>query len=169
MNEFEWRRQLRKLRDDVEPPAQVWTAIASRIEASHSQDVSRSDSRRSRQAFAWTRPALALAATLVVAVGVAMTFALSPASLPRESVAVETGVTQGGKTVTPTTSEALDERRAGLARNPVLAATDAELREVQEQLQRALALQPDSESLQRMLSRTASERRRLLQYHAQFS
>ncbi len=168
MNEFEWRRQLRELRDDVEPPAQVWTAIASRIEASHSQDVSRSDSRRSRQAFAWTRPALALAATLVVAIGVAMMFALSPASLPRESVA-GADVTHGEKMANATTSPALDERQAGLARNPVLAATDAELREVQEQLQRALALQPDSESLQRMLSRTASERRRLLQYQAQFS
>jgi len=163
MNEFEWRKQLRDLRTDLEPPVQVWTAIVSRIERNDAEGVTASDSRRRRNSGQWARPALAVAATLVVGIGIAITLAWAPPSSPGVDVAKRADLLES--TRSPTGNA--DANASELARNPVLAATDAELRELQEQIQRALAVQPDSARLQRMLSRTASERRRLIQYQSQ--
>lgn len=163
MNEFEWRRQLRDLRTDVEPPLQVWAAIASRIEGKHAEGFSATRPDRNRWSGHRRRPALAVAAALVVAIGIAMTFALTPPSTPGVDVAAHANLPEG--TRSPTGNA--DAQSSELARNPVLAATDAELRELQEQIQLALSLQPDSAPLRRMLARTASERRRLIQYQSQ--
>jgi len=163
MNEFEWRRQLRDLRADVEPPAPVWTAIAARIEIKDAEGGAGGGSDRSRHPGHWGRPALAVAATLVIGIGIAMTFAFPPALSPGVAVAEYRELPDGKRSPTGDADALYSE----LAHNPVLAATDAELRELQEQIQRALAVQPGSARLRRMLSRTASERRRLIQYQSQ--
>lgn len=163
MNEFEWRRQLRDLRAEVDPPVQVWTAIASRIAGEGAAGVAPTGFGRSSRSRHWGRPAPAVAALLVLGVGIALTFPLTPRSSPGVAVAVRAELPDG--TRAPTGDAGAQSSQ--LARNPVLAATDAELRELQEQIQRALVLQPDSSSLRRMLSRTESERRRLLQYQSQ--
>lgn len=165
MTEFERRRQLRELRLDIEPAAHVWPGIASRIGADAVLAMAIAaparDLDRARRYFGW--PALAAAAVVVA------TLAIAPkVPAPRPSLSDIAGVAPAAPALERSAPDRTHDRLAAdLARNPVLAATDAELRELQEQLQRALDQQPESTRLRGMLMRTEDERRRLLQYQSQ--
>lgn len=163
MTEFERRRQLRELRLDIEPAAHVWPGIASRIgaDAVLAMAAPARDLDRARRYFGW--PAMAAAAVVVA------TLAIAPeVAAPRPSLSDIAGVAPTASTLERSAPDRTHDRLAAdLARNPVLAATDAELRELQEQLQRALDQQPESTRLRGMLMRTEGERRRLLQYQSQ--
>ncbi len=163
MTDFEWRRSLRDLCADTEPPAHVWGGILARIGGAERLPSAppRAAARRSRRRFAWR--VMATAASVLVVFAIAR---MAPTTRPEPAAAVRAASVEPKRDRDPAaTSESI--LREGLARNPVLAATDAELREIQEQLQRALVLEPGSERLRRMLMRTEGERRRLLQYQSQ--
>lgn len=165
MTEFEWRRRMRELRLDSEPPARVWAAIASRIDdaaqAPASANPLQGRTRPRRRDFAWR--ALAAAASVVMIVAIAR---VAAPTRDTASMAASPGAAVTGERRDPAAVSEL-EVSENLARNPVLAATDAELRDLQEQLRRAIAEEPGSVRLRRMLMRTEHEHRRLLQYQSQ--
>ncbi len=163
MNEFEWRRQLRTLHTDVEPGPQVWAGILHRIEAGNAAAPSSFTGTAEARTRAANWPSLAAAAAVLVAFSIALVATIPRPESPGVAKSVASEATERLRAAT-----VADQRmESQLARNPVLAATDAELRELQEQLRRALVSQPQSPRLQRMLMRTQDERRRLLQYQSQ--
>lgn len=169
MTEFEWRKSLRELRREAEVPAHVWNHVLARIESSGGAahpivDRHAAVSRPRNHRVAWQ----ALAASALIAT-IAIAFTAKPLL---ERPALASALPAPATSSAPESSATADasdptELARELARNPVLAATDAELRQLQAQLQQALALDPDSATLRRMFMRTEVERRRLLQYQSQ--
>lgn len=156
-NEFEWRNQMRKHAEPIEPARDLWPAIAARLATTTAAH------RRSRRSqIGW----LAMAATLVVAGGAGLTayrwqraVPAVPASVP-VMTATEPVAAQPA-TVQPTPSEltALDW---AIPDDPALAATAQNLDNASAQLQDALEQRPDAVFLVGLLNRTNSMRLRLL-------
>src|SRR5580765_2514782 len=147
--EFQWRNQMRKLNEAVETARDLWPDIAARI----AQPVATAPRRQ------WRRPALALAASLVLGVGAVFTASQlhRPDSTPM--VAVDAAHDAGdGAALT-----ALDWARPA---DPKLAAAAQDLDKASADLQAALEARPDAVFLVSMLNRTNAQRMRLVRQAA---
>src|SRR5262252_10330379 len=105
-SEFEWRNQMRKLGGPVEPECDLWPSIAARI-ANEPAQVSTTARRRH---LGW----IALAATILVAVGAALTVYRLPHVAPaRVEATVAAAPVPSSPSATgrsPSASEAMDGR-----------------------------------------------------------
>lgn len=159
-NEFQWRNQMRKLNETVEPARDLWPDISARLV----QPVAASRRRE------WRRPAFAIAASLMVAVGAGVTaYRLNrpDASSTGTTVAVNPpaavpSVAQAGANdvATPT---ALDW---AVPADPKLAAAAQDLDKASADLQAALEARPDAVFLVSMINRTNAQRMRLMRQSA---
>ena len=149
-NEFQWRNQMRKLNEAVEPARDLWPDIASRI----AQPAAAAPRRQ------WLRPALALAASLVLAVGAVFTASQlrHPQSAPAVAVDAPHNVNEGAASLT-----ALDWAKPA---DPKLAAAAQDLDKASADLQAALEARPDAVFLVGMLNRTNAQRMRLVRQAA---
>lgn len=140
-DEFAWRSELRKLGRDVEPQRDLWPRIAARIAV--------------RPAARRWRTGLGLAATVIVACGVAV---IGWRSRSGNSPPVAAAV--------PQATPAIAADSAPLAwvvpANPALAAASRDLDSASVQLQQALETHPQAVFLVGLLNRTNAQRMRLL-------
>ncbi len=133
MNEFEWRRQLRDLRQPLAPQRNLWSSIEASLdhpEVKHPAVLQQVSGRLSRSRKSWLI-AGSLAASALLACGIAWRFQ-APLVAPSASM-----VSSGWKPADP--------RLAGAA---------VELDAAQMELQLAIKQAPDSAALQRLLNRT---------------
>jgi len=144
-NEFQWRNQMRKLNEAVEPARDLWPDIAARI----AQPVAAVPRRQ------WRRPALALAASLVLGVGAV--FTASQLQRVDSGPAVAHTATDGAALT------ALDWAKPA---DPKLAAAAQDLDKASADLQAALEARPDAVFLVSMLNRTNAQRMRLVRQAA---
>ncbi len=136
MNEFEWRRQLRELRQPRAPNRDLWPAI----------DAALADAAVAPTATTGTRPprprrrllGAGLAASLVLACGVGWRLLHTP--------------THDAATATTSTWKPTDPRLAGAA---------IELDAARMELELAILQAPDSAALQRLLQRTEQQQAQL--------
>ncbi|MBS0591708.1 MAG: hypothetical protein JSR65_13885 [Proteobacteria bacterium] len=146
-NDFQWRSQMRKLGEGIEPTHDLWPAIAARL-------VLPASSRRQ-----WHRPALALAASLLVGLG-AMTYSLNRSiDLPSGNIVGS----HGSATQTVGVQTALDWATPA---DPGLAAAAQDLDKASADLQAALEARPDAVFLVGLLNRTNAQRMRLVRQSA---
>ena len=170
--EFEWRSGMRKLGGPVEPERDLWPSIAARI-ANEPAQVSTSSHRRH---IGW----IALAATILVAVGAGLTVYRLPHVAPArveptvaavppapEPVATKADELPPGRS--PSAPEAMDGREGprtaldwAVPADPQLAATAQNLDNASAQLQNALEQRPDAVFLVGLLNRTNAQRLRLM-------
>lgn len=144
-NEFQWRNQMRKLNEAVEPARDLWPDIAASI----AQPVAAAPRRP------WLRPALALAASLVAGVGAVFT----ASQLQRgDSGPPAAHAAADGAALT-----ALDWAKPA---DPKLAAAAQDLDKASADLQAALEARPDAVFLVSMLNRTNAQRMRLVRQAA---
>lgn len=135
MNEFEWRRQLRELRQPLVPERDLWTSIEASLD-----DAERLDAPLVSRVLPRRRLLVAgLAASILLAAGLGWHL-LQPPTPP----AVASTAWPGWKPVDP--------RLAGAA---------IELDAARMELQLAIQQAPDSAALQRLLSRTERQQRQL--------
>jgi hypothetical protein len=169
-SEFEWRNQMRKLGGPVEPERDLWPSIAARIASEPAQVPA--PSRRAR--LGW----IAIAATVLVAVGAALTAYrlphVAPPSVEPTVAAVPPAPTPAradelppGRS--PSAPEAMDGREGprtaldwAVPADPQLAATAQNLDNASAQLQSALEQRPDAVFLVGLLNRTNAQRLRLM-------
>ncbi|MBN8888359.1 MAG: hypothetical protein J0I77_21790 [Rudaea sp.] len=155
-NEFQWRNQMRKLNEAVEPARDLWPDIASRL----AQPVA---APRRRE---WRRPVFAVAASLLVAVGAGLTaYRLNrPALVPvQEYVATTKPVTTPGNDAgADAETSALTPLDWAVPADPKLAAAAQDLDKASADLQAALEARPDAVFLVSMLNRTNAQRMRLM-------
>lgn len=145
MNEFEWRRQLRDLRQPLAPQRDLWASIDALLEdAERTQAPAPPHSREPRPAPRrhW-QLAAGLVASLLLAAGIG--WRIWPAS----PAAPATGNLQATTHWRPS-----DPRLAGAA---------IELDAARMELQLALQQAPDSPALQRLLGRTEQQQAQLRQ------
>ncbi|MDW2982665.1 hypothetical protein [Rhodanobacter sp. KK11] len=144
MNEFEWRRQLRDLRQPLAPRRDLWDAIDAALD-----DVERTQAAANP---VWREPwpaprrrwlAAALAASLLLAGGIGWRVLQAPTAAPL-----------AGNTTSPTRWKPSDPRLAGAA---------VELDAAQMELHLALQQAPHSPALQRLLDRTEQQQAQLRQ------
>lgn len=144
MNEFEWRRQLRDLRQPLAPPANLWASIDAAMSGEHAPLASDQSSTPPRRT---ARPRWllgALAASLILVGSIAMqTSSMAPAEVVHAAHA---------------TWKPADPRLAGAA---------IELDAAQMELKLALEQAPDSPALQRLLDRTKMQQSQLRQWSHQ--
>lgn len=135
MNDFEWRRQLRGLRQPHAPRRDLWADIERSLE--HAAPIAMSATRASTPARAAWLFAAGLAAVTVLAVGLMR--------------------------VVPTTSADLASVPVWKPDDPRLAGAAIELTAAQYELRQALQQSPNSAALQRLLDRTEQQESRLRQ------
>jgi len=150
-NEFQWRNQMRKLNEAVEPARDLWPDIAARI----AQPVAMAPRRQ------WRRPAFALAASLVLAVGAVFT-----ASQLRRQDSAPTTVAVDGPHSAAAGAAALTALDWAKPADPKLAAAAQDLDKASADLQAALEARPDAVFLVSMLNRTNAQRMRLVRQAA---
>lgn len=136
MNDFEWRRQLRDLRQPEAPQRDLWAGIERSLEAGPMAEASQPGIHRRAHSSWWL--AAGLAAVTVLAVG--LNRPSMQADLANPTVAA----------VTPW--KPADPRLAGAA---------IELTAAQIELRQAIQQAPDSTALQRLLNRTEQQQARL--------
>jgi hypothetical protein len=141
-HEFQWRSGLRKLGGDAEPRHDLWPQIAARIAV--------------RPATQRWRMGLGLAATLIVASGVA--------ALAWRAQSVNTTPLAATAPARGTADFAADNAPLAWAvpANPALAAASRDLDSASVQLQQALETHPQAVFLVGLLNRTNAQRIRLL-------
>ncbi|RCS31479.1 hypothetical protein DEO45_02045 [Rhodanobacter denitrificans] len=145
MNEFEWRRQLRGLRQPLAPPRDLWAAIETALD-----DAGQGDPHTASTGAAPGRRwlvAAGLAASLLLAGGLGWHLRQVPAATPLATV-----------THFPTSWKPSDPRLAGAA---------IELDAARMELQLAIRQAPDSPALQRLLGRTERQQAQLRQLAGQ--
>jgi hypothetical protein len=150
-NEFQWRNQMRKLNQPVEPARDLWPDIAARI----AQPVAVPQRRQQ-----WRRPAFAVAASVALAIGAVFTASQLPRSGSAPSVA---GGTTHGTTTDAAPPTALDWAKPA---DPKLAAAAQDLDKASADLQAALEARPDAVFLVSMINRTNAQRMRLMRQSA---
>jgi hypothetical protein len=138
MNEFEWRRQLRELREQVAPPHDLWARIDAALEP-----------------IAPATRASALPGWLLAA-------SFAGLSL----LAVGLSLRQGPLLDRPQTTVAATQR-SWKPDDPRLAGAAIELDAARLELKQALEQAPDSPALQRIMSRTRQQQSRLRQLDQQ--
>jgi len=136
MNEFEWRRQMRELRQPLAPPHELWARIDAALDHTGPQAAT------ARQRYRWL-PAVGIAAALVLAgwLGGRLQQRLQP--VPAQATA---SASQPWKPADP--------RLAGAA---------IELDAAQIELRQALRQAPDSPALQQLLANTERQQASLRQ------
>lgn len=139
MNDFEWRRQLRDLRQPQAPRRDLWADIERTLDAVPASVASVPARRRPHAAWLF---AASLAAVTVLAVGLL-------AHAPRPSVAPGPA--------------GLAQAAAWKPDDPRLAGAAIELTAAQYELRQAIEQDPNSEALQRLLDRTRQQQSRLRQ------
>lgn len=145
MNEFEWRRQMRELRQPLTPPRDMWSSIDAALTRAEQDRPAANETlppspRRPRPH--WLLGA-AVAASLLLAGSIAWRAMHAPA------------VTQIAEVAKPA--------RAWKPNDPRLAGAAIELNAAQMELRLALRQAPDSPSLQRLLDRTETQQSQLRQ------
>jgi hypothetical protein len=145
MNEFEWRRQLRDLRQPLAPRRDLWASIEAVLEDAERMQASAnpiSSEPRPVHRRRWPLAA-GLAASLLLAGGIGWHMLQVPAAVP-----------VAGDTTSPTRWKPSDPRLAGAA---------IELDAARSELQLAIQQAPDSPALQRLLGRTEQQQTQLRQ------
>ncbi len=142
MNEFEWRRQLRQLRQPDMPQRDLWPAIDAALTRAEHDPASPLEAAppRQRRRARWLLGA-ALAASLLLAGNVAWRAIRPPAAAPTSAVAAAT--------------------RSWKPSDPRLAGAAIELNAAQMELKLAIEQAPDSPALQRLLTRTEMQQTHL--------
>lgn len=150
-NEFQWRNQMRKLNEAVEPARDLWPAIEARL----AEPMAAAPARRQ-----WRRPVFAIAASLIVAAGAGVTaYRLQhPADAPANGAASKPVAVNE-----PAAPTALDW---AVPADPQLAAAAQDLDRASAELQAALEARPDAVFLVSMLNRTNAQRMRLMRQSA---
>lgn len=144
MNEFEWRRQLRDLRQPLMPGADVWLSIDAALTRAEQTAIADHESLPRTRRVARPRLWLAAAAASLLLVGsVAWRTLHTSATFPAEIV-----------NAAPRPWKPADPRLAGAA---------IELNAAQMELKLALEQAPDSPALQRLLDRTEMQQTQLRQ------
>ena len=142
MNEFEWRRPLRNLRQPIAPRHDLWTRIDAALEAipvdSGSVHASAPPARRRQHWFA-----AGMAASVLLALGIGM-------QLTRPSA--------------PSLVQITPEFTHWKPNDPRLAGAAIVLDAAHMELQQALRQAPDSAALQRLLGRTTQQQARLRRF-----
>lgn len=144
-DEFQWRTQLGKLRDSVQPERDLWPQIDTRLQAPH----------RHRRLIG---VALVASAAIIGLTSVLMPRFLSPRSSQVTVAASARTSAQRGEPL-PIARTPLDW---AVPKNPALAAAAHDLDDASAQLQRALEQHPDAVFLVGLLNRTNAQRMRLL-------
>ncbi|HEX7815640.1 hypothetical protein [Dyella sp.] len=144
MNEFEWHRQMRTLREPVAPQRDLWTQIDAALDAARPEASTPSARRRPR---AWLLAA-SVAGLALLAGGLAFQW-------QREQAQVPTTVANTTPSSTPS-----DVTR-WKPNDPRLAGAAVELDAAQMELRQALKQAPDSVALQRLLDRTEQQQAQL--------
>jgi hypothetical protein len=147
MNEFEWRRQLRNLREPVEPERDLWARIDARLESVESEATPEpaQPARRNAIRHGWL-VAASFAGLCILAGGILLHVrSLSPQPAAAPDIAA-------------TSWKPADPRLAGAA---------IELGSAQMELRQAMQQAPDSPALQRLLQRTEQQQSRLRQMEHQ--
>jgi anti-sigma-K factor RskA len=144
MNEFEWRRQLRELRQPLSPPQDLWTRIDQALDAVAPAPAAVQAAAASRRHHGWLLAAAGVAAVIVLAGGIAWRMRLATPAAPA-AIAVAPW-------------KPADPRLAGAA---------VELDAAQMELRQAIQQAPDAPGLQRLLERTEQQQSRLQQYEHQ--
>jgi hypothetical protein len=145
MNEFEWRRQLRDLRQSQTPQRDLWPSIdaaLTRAESDHQWSTQAPAHPSHRHRAHWLFGTAVAASLLLAGIGAWRAMHASVAA-PTTAVAA-----------TPTRWTPSDPRLAGAA---------IELNAAQMELKLALEQAPHSPSLQRLLDRTEMQQRHLRQ------
>jgi len=135
MNDFEWRRQLRELRQPHAPRRDLWAEIERSLDNTPIADATTTPASRTAWLFA-----AGLAAVTVLAIGL---MRLSPAMAPPSADLATVPVWKPD-----------DPRLAGAA---------VELTAAQYELRQAIQQSPNSTALQRLLDRTEQQESRLRQ------
>lgn len=148
MNEFEWLRQTRALREPVSPRRDLWPAIDAALDAANETTPDVPARRTGHQLQGWL-----LAASFA---GLSL-FAGSLAVRLRERP-LETAAT------TPTVPQDVDRWRPS---DPRLAGAAVELDAASMELRQAMEQAPDSPALQRLLYRTQKQQSQLRQMEHQ--
>ena len=149
-HEFEWRRQMRKLGDPVEPGRDLWPGIAARVAGPAQRS-------RPRPVGVW----LAIAASVIAAVGalgVALHWQRSERA-EHPAVAASTVAPAAPAAAADLPPTALDW---AVPSDPALAASAQKLDNASAQLQSALEQRPDAVFLVGLLNRTNAQRLRLM-------
>lgn len=146
MNEFEWRRQMRDLRQPLTPQRDLWVSIEAALEDSERTPVT-PVTRAPRPAYRRWMIATGIAASLLLTGGIGWQVLHAPAAT---SVASSKGSAGSWKPADP--------RLAGAA---------IELNAAQMELQLAIKQAPGSPSLQRLLSRAEQQQTQLRQLASQ--
>ncbi len=151
-NEFEWRSQMKKLGERIEPTNDLWPGIAARI----AQEQARPAATQRR----WTRAVAAIAATFVIATGGSLVALRSDHTppLPQTSTGPTTAAMQSDGAPT-----AFDWAQPS---DPKLAAAARDLDRAGAELQAALEARPDAVFLVSMINRTNAQRMRLMRQSA---
>jgi hypothetical protein len=145
VNEFEWRRQLRKLRQPLVPQRDLWSAIDAVLEDAQRTPPAPLPLREPRPTPRRRHGLIAagLAASLLLAGGIGWHVLRAPAAVPL-----------AGSLKSSTDWKPSDPRLAGAA---------IELDAARMELQLALRQAPDSPALQRLLGRTEQQQAQLRQ------
>ena len=153
-NEFQWRNQMRKLNEAVEPARDLWPAIAARL-----AEPAAAPQRRS-----WRGPVFAIAASLILAAGAGLTaYRLNRPTPPPPSDVASLNPAKPGAVNETTAPTALDW---AVPADPKLAAAAQDLDKASAELQAALEARPDAVFLVSMLNRTNAQRMRLMRQSA---
>ncbi|WP_158883137.1 hypothetical protein [Rhodanobacter sp. L36] len=148
MNEFEWRRQMRDLRQPVSPPRDLWTSIEAALDDAAPVDTATETTSTPVRSSAYTRRWLVgagLAASLLLVAGLSFHLRQMPGS---------TTAAIASKSALSSKWKPADPRLAGAA---------IELDAARMELQQAMQQAPDSPALQRILARTEHQQTQLRQ------
>ena len=144
MNEFEWRRQLRDLRQPLTPPRDLWSSIDAALTGAEHESIPFDEAATTLSHRSHPRWLLgALAAALILVGSVAWRTIETASTVPAAIV-----------NAAPSPWKPADPRLAGAA---------IELNAAQMELKLALDQAPDSPALQRLLDRTEMQQMQLRQ------
>lgn len=146
MNEFEWRRQMRELREPLAPPPGLWSSIDAALDAADADRTSVMPAKTKRTSMLqrpW-RMAASFAALVVLGGGLATHYLQAPSS---------------AVVATATSAPAPDWRPV----DPRLSGAATQLDAARRELQQAIQQSPDSPALQRLLRRTERQQTQLQQ------
>ncbi|WP_449427490.1 hypothetical protein [Rhodanobacter umsongensis] len=144
MNEFEWHRQLRDLRQPLAPQRDLWAAIENALDDIDTIRPAATPAHPRAHTARWL-VAASLAASLLLAGGIGWHLRHAPAATPLADTAA-------------TPWKPADPRLAGAA---------VELDAARMELQLAIQQAPDSPALQRLLNRTEHQQTQLRQLAGQ--
>ncbi|HET6554352.1 MAG TPA: hypothetical protein VFG49_12525 [Dyella sp.] len=147
MNEFEWLRQTRALREPVSPRRDLWPAIDAALDASSEASPDVPARRTGQHIQRWL-----LAASFAGMSLFAGSLAVHLRDRPLETAA------------TPTTTQDIERWRPS---DPRLAGAAVELDAASMELRQAMEEAPDSPALQRLLYRTQKQQSQLRQMEHQ--